>query len=251
MKAEQSHLSWTFAGVSLLVAIWWALAASMGSLVLATPPQVLLAAKTMLAEPESYAHLGISLLRLVLCLSLSAPIGIALALLSSSNRKIEQLLEPLRWISMTIPPIIVVVILMYSLGMGTRMIVCFGSLILWPVMYVNVIRGSRAIDAQLLEMSRLFEFSLINRLKHIILPAIMPAILAGAAQVCCGAIRVVTLAEVIGANEGVGAALTANASNLNTARMNTWALVTLLLAIFLEFALLRPLQKRADQWRTT
>jgi NitT/TauT family transport system permease protein len=241
---------WTLAGIILLIAVWWLVSLATGPLVLPAPGPVFQTLGTMLGEPAFYSQLGISLLRLVIMLAIAAPVGIALALPAAFDRRLEQLLEPLRWTSMSVPPIIVVVILMYSLGMGTQMIVTFGVLILWPVMYINVLKGCAAIDADLLEMARLHRFSRYTRLRHLILPAVMPAILAGAAQVGCGAVRVVILAEVIGADSGIGAAIASNASRLETTRMTAWSLVALLLAVALEFAVLRPLQKRAYRWKS-
>ncbi len=241
---------WIVAGLILLLALWQGVAGAVGPLVLATPAATFKALGTMIAEPASRQHLGISLLRLGLMLALAAPVGMALALPAAFERRIEQLLEPLRWLCMSVPPVIVVVILMYALGMGTPMIVLFGALILWPVMYINVLKGCAAIDADLLEMARLYQLRRSARLRHLILPAVMPAILAGAAQIGCGAVRVVILAEVFGANAGIGAALSNSARSLETARMTAWALLALLLAVTLEFAVLRPLQKRAYRWKT-
>ena len=250
MTQNSSHPVWIVAGILLLIALWWGIAAAAGPLVLASPPAVFQTLETMVRESDFYRHLGVSLLRLLIMLALAAPVGIALALPAAFDRRLEQLLEPLRWTGMTAPPVIVVVILMYALGMGTPMIVTFGALILWPVMYINVLRGYAAIDADLLEMARVHRFTRTSRLRHLVLPAVMPAILAGAAQVGCGAVRVVVLAEVFGADRGIGAALSSCARNLETARMTAWALVALLLAVGLEFAVLRPLQKRAYRWKS-
>lgn len=236
-------------GILLLLAIWWLVSLLTGPLVLPDPWTVLKALSSMVQEPQFYQHLGISLYRLVIMLLFAAPIGMLLAIPAAFEQRLEQVLEPFRWLSMTVPPIIVIVVLMFSLGMGTKMIVVFGAFILWPVMYINVLKGCTAIDNDLLEMSRLYRFNRLTRFRHLVLPAVMPAILAGAAQVTCGAIRVVILAEVIGAGEGIGAAISFAASRLETARMTAWALVALLLAIGMEFAVLRPLQKRAYRWR--
>lgn len=249
MRANRTHSRWTAAGIVLLIALWWIVSALVGPLVLASPLQTFQALGVLATTPAFYLHLGTSLLRLGLILLLAAPAGILLAIPAAFDRRMEQLLEPLRWLCMTVPPIVVVVVLMYSLGMGTRMIVTFGTLILWPIMYINVLKGCAAIDADLLEMGRLYRFSRRTRLCHLVLPALMPAILAGAAQVSCGAIRVVVLAELIGAETGIGAAIASNAGRMETARMNAWALLSLLLAVILEFSLLRPLQKRAYRWR--
>jgi NitT/TauT family transport system permease protein len=223
--------------------------AAVGPLVLASPPHVLQALFSMIGERSFYTHLGVTLLRLAAIFLLAAPGGAALALPAAFDRRIEQLMEPFRWLCMTVPSVIVVVVLMFCMGMGSQMIVVFGTLILWPIMYINVLKGSAAVDSDLLEMARVYRLSRRSRLRHVILPVMMPSILAGAAQITCGAIRVTILAEVIGADNGIGAAVASTARNLETARMNAWALIALLLAIGMEFAVLRPLQQRVYQWK--
>lgn len=250
MEDPPQHLArYAAGGVLVLIAVWWWISIAAGALVLASPWAVVQALFFMTGEAAFYENLSATLLRLAAILCLAGGSGLLLATLAAFDRRIERFVEPFRWLCMTIPPVIVVVVLMFCLGMGSRMIIVFGAGILWPIMYVNVLKGSEGIDADLWEMAQAFRLSWKSRVWNILVPAVMPSILTGMVQVVCGAIRITVLAEVIGANNGIGAAIATTARNLDNARMGAWALVALLLSIGMEFAVLRPLQKKVYRWR--
>jgi len=108
-------------------------------------------------------------------------------------------------LSMSIPPITVVVIAMLWLGVGSGLVVCFASVMLAPIVYVNTIKGFDLVDDRLLEMATLYRFSLSMRVRRVYIPALTVPLSAAAVQVVCNAVRVKLLAEVIGSNNGMGA----------------------------------------------
>jgi NitT/TauT family transport system permease protein len=240
---------WTWIGVALLVALWWTLSALSGPLVLASPPATLRALGDMLAHRSFYENFGLSLARMGTMLAISTALGGALAGLALWDRRAARALEPLRRVCSTIPPVVIVVIAMYWIGMGSAMIVVFGGIILWPLMYVSLLEGSELCNAELRETARAFRISLPGRLRHFYLPAMAPAAMAGAVQILCSAVRVTVLAEVIGADKGMGAAIVNSARNLEVERMTAWVLVVLLLAIGAEQALMAPIRKRTYRWK--
>lgn len=99
------------------------------------------------------------------------------------------------------------------------------------------------------ETARVFGISAWNRLRHFYLPAIAPAALAGLVHVFCSSIRVVVLAEVLGADRGIGAAIATSARSLNTSEMTAWVLVVLILAVGAEQLLIGPLRRRVYAWK--
>ncbi len=247
--AKQADRRWTWAGFGLLIALWWILAVLSGPLVISPPPDALRALGGMLAGPEFYEHFSLTILRIGAMVLVAAGVAGILAGLALWDRRIARLIEPSRRVFATIPPVIVVVIVMFWLGMGSRMIIVFGGLILWPVMYINLLEGSEYLGADLRETARAFGISLWNRVRHFYLPAIAPAALAGLVLVLCSSIRVVVLAELLGADEGMGAAIADNARALAVDQMTAWVLVVLVLAVGSEQALVGPIRRRVYRWK--
>lgn len=65
-----------------------------------------------------------------------------------------------------------------------------------------------------------------------------------------GQVRVVLLAELMGANDGIGYAVGTTRTNLDTPRLFAWILVSLGMVSALEFCLLRPLENHFRKWQS-
>ncbi|HBF33088.1 TPA: hypothetical protein DDW35_00855 [Candidatus Sumerlaeota bacterium] len=240
---------WTLVGIGTLFLLWWGVSQWTGPLLLASPTDTFHALGKLLTSHVFYENTGLTLFRVGTALLFATTIGAGLAGLALLDKRIACVIEPVRRVCSTIPPVIIVVVVMFWLGMGSNMIITFGALILWPVMYISLLEGSAYCDAELRETARAFHVTLINRLRHFYLPALAPACMSAAVQITCSAIRVTILAEVIGADKGMGAAIVASARNLAVDQMTAWALVVLLLAAVAEFVLLAPMRKRTYQWK--
>ncbi len=253
MTKKQRHPAssslYIFLGLGSLIILWWLLSILAGPLLISSPYTTIRALFTMLRSPIFYENIFWTATRILGILLFAGTGGIFLAAIALFDKRLEESLEPFRWICMTIPPVVMIVVIMFWMGVGSNMIIVFGSLILWPIMYVNILQGSRIYTEELRETAKVFDISPKIRLRHFFLPAIAPALLAGAVQVICSAIRATVLAEVLGAEKGIGAAIATYARQLNTERMTAWVVIVLLMAVAAEFLLLRPISKKAYQWR--
>ncbi|MDT4853556.1 putative aliphatic sulfonates transport permease protein SsuC [compost metagenome] len=164
------------------------------------------------------------------------------------DARLRGLLEPLRWLLMAIPPVVVVVLAMLWFGLGSAMVVFISVLMLAPGMYVNTVKGMLLVDRELIEMAHVYRFGRWQRLRHLYVPA-LAAPLAALLIAACGGVRLVVMAEVLGADSGAGFALANARSTFDSAGLYAWTLLLLLLVAGLEFSLLQPLQRRLSRWQ--
>lgn len=239
------------AGVLLLLALWQALALWLGPMLVATPLQTLAALDPMLATSVFWTDAGITLLRVALGVGLGAGAGITLGLMAGFNPRLRGLLEPVRWLLMAIPPIVVVLLAMLWFGLGSTMVVFIAVLMLAPGIYVNVVKGVLAIDRQLLEMTHVLRYTRWQRLRHLYLPSLAAPLGAALLIAACSGVRLVVMAEVLGSENGAGYALSNARSTFDSATLYAWVLMTVLLVAALEFALLQPLQRHLGRWKET
>lgn len=249
VKLSKHPSRYIFLGAGALLCIWWVLSLLAGPLLISSPYATFSSLIAMLNNRTFYENIFWTVFRIGGILLFAGTGGIILAAIALFDKRLEEALEPFRWICMTIPPVVMIVVIMYWMGVGSNMIIVFGSVILWPIMYVNILQGSRIYTEELRETARVFQISPAMRLRHFFLPAIAPALFAGAVQVICSAIRATILAEVLGTEKGVGAAIAIHARLLNTDRMTAWVIIVLFLAIAAEFLLLRPILRRTYRWR--
>ena len=240
---------WWSLGLFLLLLGWQLLAMRLGPLLVATPEQTWQGLGRLLASPEFVHHAGISLLRVGVGVSLGIGLGLVLALLAARYPSLRHLLEPARWLLMSVPPVIVVVLAMLWLGMGTAMVVVIAIALLSPTVYVNTLRGLHLLDPELSGMARVFRFGRWRQLRHVVLPALAIPLCSVLHVAYCSGVRLVVMAEVIGAIDGAGFALANARGSLDSATVYAWVVLVLLLVAILEGVLLRPLQRRLTRWQ--
>lgn len=243
------RMTWWLLGLLVLLLGWQLLAMQLGPLLMATPLQAGQGLARLLASPDFARHAGASLWRVTVGISLGIGSGLLLALLSARSPRLRCLLEPLRWLLMSVPPVIVVVLAMLWLGMGTAMVIMIAVVLLAPHVYVNTLRGLHLLDPELTEMAQAYRLGRWQRLRHVVLPALAIPLCSALHVACCSGVRLVVMAEVIGAADGAGFAIAHARGSLDGAALYAWVLWVLLLVAVLELLLLRPLQRRLTRWQ--
>ncbi|MBG0775911.1 MAG: ABC transporter permease subunit [Desulfovibrionaceae bacterium] len=243
-------LGWRLAGAALFLGLWQAAALRFSDLVVASPRATWDALVELLTETDlCTAHLPVSALRMALGLGLGAGAGLLAGLAAGACPPLRRMLAPARWVLMSVPGVVIVMVAMLWLGMGTPMVVCLAGLVIAPTVYVAVLEGMDSVDPGLLEMAGVYRLPTAMRLRHVHLMSIAAPLAAALVVATGNSIRIVILAEVLGANQGLGRILAAARSNLETARIYALVLVSLGVVAFTELCLLRPLQRRVLRWR--
>jgi NitT/TauT family transport system permease protein len=156
----------------------------------------------------------------------------------------------MRWGIMTVPVIVISLLAMLWFGMGSIQVVFATALITMPTNYVSTLEGMLAVDARLIEMSRVFRIPLQLRMSQIYMPGIGSAAMAGLTLASGIGVRASILAEFIGARNGVGHQLFLSWTFLDTPSLFAWILVTFGLLGLVEFGILKPVRDRLTRWKT-
>ncbi|MDS1139142.1 ABC transporter permease subunit [Pusillimonas sp. SM2304] len=246
---QRTSKGWSLAGVLLILAGWELAARALGPLLMATPIQALRAAAALVQSDSFWQHASASLTRIGIGVGTGCLIGFALGVLAGHNARLRGLLEPLRWLLMAIPPVVVVVLAMLWFGLGSSMVIFITVLMMAPGMYVNTVKGMLLVDRSLVEMAHVYRYGPWLRLRHLYLPALAAPLTAALLIATCGGVRLVVMAEVLGADSGAGFALANARSTFDSGELYAWVILILLLVAALEFALLQPVQRRLTQWR--
>ncbi|PHR28543.1 MAG: ABC transporter permease [Desulfotalea sp.] len=230
----------------LLIAVAWNWAAEAHSGLVVAPIGATLKAVFSLLSDQTFLqqHFRVSLERMLTALALAVTIGGLLGLAAGLAPAIRATLEPLRWMLMTIPGVVIVVVFMLWFGMGSLMVVTIAATMAAPVIYIHVADAMLLVDKSLLQMARVYNFGFKSRLLRIYGMAVAGPFFSALAVAAGSIIRVVVLAEVLGANEGVGYCLAIARSRLDTPELYALALISMSVAGGLEFLIFRPLEKR-------
>ena len=189
----------------LFVAVGFQLLSDTGLIhhyVLPSPSQV---ARSLVQDfPVMGDHLVHTLRVASLGFLLSALTGAVSALLMDRFKLLSDTVYPLVVISQTIPTLVItpVIVLIFGYGDWARLfvviLVCF-----FPVT-VSLMQGLRSVDRDLLRMMETMGASRMATLRHVKIPASLPAFFAGIRISSTYCVMAAVLAEWAGGGEGIG-----------------------------------------------
>src|SRR5881397_3145937 len=117
-----------------------------------------------------------------------------------------------------------------------------------PVFLVDVLDAMKGVSKDLRDMLRSFRPTRAQLFTKLVLPATVPAILTSWKINLSLAIRVVTIAELVGAVTGIGYGLVVAQELFSVADVFAWTLI-LVVILFLAEALLAQVEERVLRWR--
>jgi len=232
-----------------LLAAWQTLSVTLGEIVVATPVDTFDALFGLMGETDTWADVLITFLRLIIGIAIGSAVGLGLGLIAGVNSGVKLMLEPMRWVAITIPPIVIAIIGMVWFGMGSTQVIVLIGIVVTPITYVNTREGLQSIDARILEMGRTFKVPRRMFLTDIYLPGVGSALMAGLTLTAGMGIRLVVMAELMGAHNGIGHSFKRAWTNLDIPDLFAWLLLTLLLMGILEFGILMPIRAYLTRWK--
>ncbi len=236
-------------GVLALLVAWELLSLWVDPIFIASPLETARAFGRLAVDGSLWIELLITLKRLVIGLAIGAGLGWTVGLLAGLAPRLRSFLEPLRWVGMTVPAVVIAVLALLWFGLGDLSVIFVVAAIVAPSMYVNTVSGVLAIDPRLVELSQVYRFPRRLRFTEIYLPGAAAPALAGLTLATGVGVRAVVLAEVLGAMSGIGHAFGRAKSNLEMPEVYAWVVLLLALMAVLEFGVLRPLRRRVLRWR--
>jgi NitT/TauT family transport system permease protein len=191
---------------------------------------------------------AVTLGRVILALVISFVLGLAVAICMYLSEALEKYLRPLVRILMAVPVVswILFAVLWFK---GVEFRIAFVLVVVCaPVFTVDSLDNMRDVSKELRQMIRSFRPTPLQFFYKLMLPAIAPGIITSWKITLSLAIRVVTIAELVGAVTGIGHQLSVAQELFSVADVFAWTLVLVALLFLLE-ALLVRLETRMLRWR--
>lgn len=237
-------------GTAALLLGWQLLSIVVSRAIVASPASTISELYRLTLSGDLLRELLITLRRLLTALAIGGSAGLVAGIAAGVRPGVRAFLEPVRWLVMTLPAVVIALLAMLWFGLGDKAVIFLVAVIISPTVYVNTLEGVRALDRKLLEMARVYRLPRSLLLLEIYLPGIGSPVLAGFTLAAGIGVRAVVLGEVLGAQNGVGHAFARAMSYLDAPRIFAWVLVAVGLMALLEFGLLRPLRARLVRWQT-
>lgn len=194
------------AALLMLWLIWEAIARSglVFSSVVPSSFAIFGAVARLLSDASFYWNLEFTLIEVGISLALGTIAGIAIGLMLGASRFAAKAFEPYVHYLAPTPKIVFLPILLVLFGVGPGSKIAMGTLSCFFPMALSVASGVRGIDPVLLRVGRSFNLTLLQTVRKIYLPALVPPIATGLKLGTGVAIIGCLLAEIKMSNRGLG-----------------------------------------------
>lgn len=197
----------------------------------------------------SYADVLITLVRLLISMALSFVIGLACSLLLFERPDFEAFFLPLIRLLMAVPAVCwVVFAILWFRDVETRiyfvMLVTCG-----PVFTIDSLDAMKGVPNDLKQMARSFRPTNLQVLRTVIIPGIVPNLLTSWKINLTLAVRVVTIAELVGAVNGIGHGLVLAQEMFSISDVFAWTIVLVAILYALQ-GVVSLAEHRLLKWRT-
>ena len=217
-------------------------------LLLVTPLEVVRRLFTLVGKSGFWKTLLFSFSRIVLGFAIAFAAGCLLGVLSGKWPLLETLLWPYVITIKTVPvaSFIIISLIFFS----ARQLSTFISfLMVFPVIYSNVLEGIRSTDKDLMEMAQVFRIGWWRRLGYIYLPHLKPFLFSACSVALGMSWKSGVAAEVIGVAAGsIGEKLYESKIYFLTEDLLAWTVVIVLVSVLFEKLFLQLMRAGFDRW---
>ena len=190
----------------------------------------------------------VTLARVIGALIASFVLGVALATLMYQSQRLESYLRPMIRLFMAVPVVswILFAVLWFR---GVEFRTAFVLIaVCGPVFLIDAFDAMRNVPRELRRMVRSFRPTALQYFGKLMFPAIVPNLITSWKINLSLAIRVVTIAELVGAVTGIGHQLAVAQELFSVADVFAWTLVLVALLFLLE-AVVARVEQRMLRWR--
>jgi NitT/TauT family transport system permease protein len=217
-------------------------------IILPSPADVIGAFRDLFSSSDIWADLAASGQELLYGFALAAVVGIAAGLFIGWYPRVGYFFDPFINLLYAIPRVALGPLLVVWLGIGLSSKVALIFLIaVFPVL-VNTSSGIRSLDPHLVRVARCFGASDLKIFRTIALPGSVPFILGGLRLAVGQSLIGVFVAELLGAQFGIGALVQNAGEQFQTGTVFAGLLIFAVAGLLLT-AIVRWLERRFDAWR--
>lgn len=229
--------------VALALLVWQLTSLAVGQRVLLVGPlDVARELAQLLPQAVFWQTVWFSFQRILAGFLLALAGGALLAALSYCLPAVELLLWPYVAVIKSTPVASMIILVLIWLN-AASLSVFVTFLIVFPVVYANLLQGLQSTDRNLLEMLQVFQVGWWRRLRHVYLPQLKPYLTSACSASLGMAWKAGTAAEVIGIPRGsIGERLYEAKIYLSTAELLAWTVVIILLSVAFERLFIKGLE---------
>ena len=209
--------------------------------------QVSEALKDIYMEQNFWKAIFSSFYRTIISYVLALAFSMILGILGAVYPFFRYLMQPLNSFAKTVPTMVLVVLLLVWFDKDITPF-AVGFAIIFPVLYEGVRNSLMQIDKKLIDMTKIYEVSLIDKIKKIYVPVMKFYFMSIFVSTFSLTFKVVITGEVYGQPKfGIGSQIQLEKVNFNVSGIFAWIVIIVFISIVLE-VINKLLNKKIYRW---
>lgn len=237
------------ASLAALVALWAAAAGVTDTDLLPGPADVLRRLLAETATGELPEHLGRTLARVGVGFAVAMVLGTALGLAMGRLRRLDALLDGWLILGLNVPALVTSILCFLWIGLNEVGAVAAVVINKVPLVAVILRDSTRALDAELIEVARVYRLPAGRTLARVVVPQLLPGLLSAARTGLALIWKIVLVVELLGRPNGVGFQLGVFFQFFDITGILAYTLAFVLVIFMIEAQVLRPVERRLTRWR--
>jgi len=238
----------TIASILVLIAVWKLLAIFWHQELILPSPEVTLSKLWLVINSDNFwPSVGATLARGLIGFLISCCLGIMLGFAAGFSTPIFWLLHP--WVTVIRTTPVMSIVILAIIWFRTDIVPIFVTfLMIFPIIYGNVVAGIKNVDRQLLEMAKMYRVKVRRIIFELYFPSILPYMLAGASNAMGITWKVIIAAEILSQPfYAIGTNLMIAKIDLETAQVLAWTVVAIVISFIFEY-LINALENTLKTW---
>ncbi|GAE88212.1 ABC transporter permease [Acetivibrio straminisolvens] len=225
------ELIYTVVSIIAMLIIWKIVSVVVNKEVLIPSPEVTL--REIIRIVESPAFFGSVLntsKRAIIGFLIALGTGMLFGMLGGLFKAIYYLLRPFVLIIKAVPTMAMILLTLIWLE-SEKAPILVGFVVIFPIIYENVVQGIRNVDSKLVEMMKVYNINKLDTIKELYIPSIVSYLNGAMSAAAALNLKIVIAAEVLSQPKlSMGTSFQMEKANLNTAGVFAWSLIAIFMA---------------------
>ena len=235
--------------LAALIAVWAVAAALTQSRLLPGPLAVGAVTLAEIRSGELPFQMGCTLARVITSFAIAMLLGSIAGYAMGRSKGIDRYADPWLIVLINMPALVTIIFAYIWIGLDETAAILAVAINKLPNVTVVMREGTRALDPELEEMAKAFQFTWLSRIRHVVVPQLAPYLAASSRSGLSIVWKIVLVVELLGRPNGVGFVLGSAFSLFDMARILSYAICFIVVMLVIESLLVQPLERRANRWR--
>lgn len=244
-----SNLAIKVVSILALLVVWHLFSVLQGEFLMPGPLAVAERLGNVILYEDFGFHMWMTLRRVIAGLILSLSLAIIAGVPMGLFRPVERFLESYVLLGLTIPGLAWALIAVMVVGISEWAPIVAIVATTTPMVMLNLWHGTKSIDMDVMNMGKAFRADRRLILRHVVMPQLIPFVMAGTRLGLALAWKIVVLSEMFGLSNGIGYQLNLNFSRFSLSGVMAWTIAFTMFMAAVEFLMLKPIETHLTRWR--